>query len=334
MPSYVNALCQDIAHSLTTHKDSTLDSIFFGGGTPSLMPARFYERIFATIHSYARVSGDCEISLEANINHLSLQWCKDMIGFGANRLSVGIQSFNKHKLAFLEREHSAQEIAKSMENAYNAGFKNLSCDLIIDTPLDSMQLIESDIARARTLPINHISVYALSIDKGSRFATQKMTSIDASESEFLSFYARDVLQDAGFSQYEVSNYTKNNTPCKHNLGYWQGCEYLGCGASAVGRVGQIRSQAYAHLSRYIAYPLQRVQEALKQSDLRTESIMLGLRCIQGVDMSLFTLDERSVIQSLIDGRKCRIEERENGTFLVANELFLSDEITTWLLRRL
>lgn len=348
--AYIKALCEDISHSLKRNTQ-TITSIFFGGGTPNFLDSKYYDRIFEVIHKNASVSKDCEISLECNVNLLSLAWCKDLFALGANRLSIGIQSFDENKLAFLQREHRAKDIALNVECALNAGFENLSCDLIINTPLDSKSIIEADIANALKLPISHISVYALSIDEGSRFALESKRLAKALQpnelesKEDFCFFARELLENAGFYQYEVSNYAKDSKQgadsmrCKHNVGYWQGREYIGCGAGAVGRIGNRRVRAYPQLDNYINTPNKRLVEALSQRDLYMENIMLGLRCILGVEMGVMEkfFTDKVVMEKhigfLLSGGKCHIRKENGQDFLVANELFLSDEIALWLFAR-
>ena len=132
----------------------------------------------------------------------------------------------------------------------------------------------------------------------------------------------------------MSNYVKFNTnaECKHNLGYWQGEEYLGCGAGAVGRIANKRTRAYPSLNEYIKNPYYRLVEELSEEDLRLEQIMLGLRCVKGVDMAVF--DDERFLKPLFDDKKCFRESYNGKLFLVADELFLADEIATWILCRI
>ncbi|WP_295700661.1 radical SAM family heme chaperone HemW [uncultured Helicobacter sp.] len=331
--NYIETLCVDLAHTLQD-KHYCLSSIFIGGGTPNILSARHYETIFTLVHKYANLAPHCEITLEANVNLLSAQWCRDLCTLGANRLSVGVQSFDNAKLQYLEREHSAKDITHRMESAYNAGFGNLSCDLIINTPLDNKPLIAFELTSALKLPINHISIYALSIDEGSHFAS-KSSNKQCRTDEELIFYTREILQDRGFMQYEVSNYARENRQCKHNLGYWQGEEYLGCGAGAVGRVGKIRSRTCSHLKEYLQNPTKRHKEHLSEADLQTEAIMLGLRCTKGVDISSFShILHSQALSDLLEGGKCELYMCGDRQFLRAKELFLSDEIALWIESRL
>ncbi|WP_334092105.1 radical SAM family heme chaperone HemW [Helicobacter typhlonius] len=377
--SYIEALCVDLAQILKG-KDYVLSSIFIGGGTPNLLDSIHYEKIFTQIRAYARLEETCEISIESNVNLLNPQWCRDLRALGANRLSIGVQSFYAPKLAYLERDHSAKDIFHRVESAYNAGFTNINCDMMI-TPLDSYNILESDLTQVLNLPISHLSLYALSIDEGSRFAGQTNV-VRGNVDEALSFYARDWLQAQGFMQYEVSNYTRNTqTQCAHNMGYWQGREYLGCGASAVGRVGRVRMRAYPNLKEYIKSPTARFNEHLSVEDIQIENLMLGLRMSRGAWLKLAPLEQENQawqecieagesigcglevsdfkkppLRFLLDEGKCHLLECEGAkqgrilakqsrerekckgemcekiSYLVANELFLADEIALWILR--
>lgn len=329
---YVQALCKDIQCSLQTYRSAphtplVIDSVFIGGGTPNILPSHFYEEIFATIHKYAQLSESCEITLEANVNLIESQWCRNLIALGANRLSIGVQSFIQEKLNLLERDHQVNDIEYCFSIAYHAGFKNISCDLIYGTSIDNPSLLANEIKCASNLPINHLSAYTLSIDEGSRFAryTKKITSADDWEK-----WVRENLHKQGFLQYEVSNYSRGYE-CQHNLGYWLGLPYIGCGLGAVGRVENTRTQGLLKLDSYIKHPTRKNIEVLSENDLRLEEIMLGLRCKIGVNCKHINLSSKRT-KMLLESQKCHIESRQNGDYLVANELFLADEIALWLTR--
>lgn len=329
---YVQALCKDIQWSLQTYRSAphtplVIDSVFIGGGTPNILPSHFYEKIFATIHKYAQLSETCEITLEANVNLIESQWCRNLIALGANRLSIGVQSFIQEKLNLLERDHQVNDIECCFSIAYHAGFKNISCDLIYGTSIDNPSLLANEIKYASNLPINHLSAYTLSIDEGSRFAryTKKTTSADDWEE-----WVRENLHKQGFLQYEVSNYSRGYE-CQHNLGYWLGLPYIGCGSGAVGRVKNTRTQGLLKLDSYIKHPTRKNIETLSESDLKLEEIMLGLRCKIGVNCKRINLSSKRT-KILLKSQKCHIESRQNGDYLVANELFLADEIALWLTR--
>lgn len=330
--SYINALCKDLESNLKD-KNFTLDSIFFGGGTPNVLDSKNYEKIFSVIYKYATLEKNCEISIECNVNVLESSWCKSLASMGANRFSIGVQSVENKKLAFLGRKHTKKDIAKAFEMPLNAGVENVSCDFIYDTPLDSKISLENEILMLCKLPIKHISAYSLSIDENSAFAKNKaiLEQMNLLKGDGFGLFVRDFLKQQGFFQYEVSNFAKNTKfICKHNLGYWQGREYIGCGASSVGRVDSKRLSASSDIKAYIANPTHRNIELLSESNLCLESIMLGLRTCYGVEIKYLQglKNLESKLKNLLESKKIIIK---NG-FVIATELFLADEIVLYLWR--
>ncbi len=161
--AYIQALCLDLKHALKqTHEK--MESIFIGGGTPNTLSVKSFEKIFESIHQNARLSVDCEITTEANPELISKAWCQGLKDLGINRLSLGVQSFREDKLLFLERQHS-KNIAPVVEVVLKSGIENISIDLIYNTPLDSEKSLKEELKLAKELPINHLSAYALSIEK-------------------------------------------------------------------------------------------------------------------------------------------------------------------------
>lgn len=326
---YIDALICDISHSLQTYRVSgdfaknasndknaeklknltstkntpklTLDSIYIGGGTPNTLDERDYERIFGAIFDNATITKDAQITIEANPNCLSKNWCEALRSFGVNRISMGVQSFESDKLRFLSRSHTQKDIVKALELA--SGFKYSSIDLIYGTPLDSSAVLKREVAKAVSLPILHISAYCLMYEQGAKNANKyakleskmrgEVRSFDDSRdldfssakisSSDMSKIVCEELEKSGFSQYEVSSFCKDShSKSLHNLSYWRGEEYLACGVSAVGRIGQCRYSGAKELDRYIAYPLQKECEDLSVEDLAFERVFLGLRSEVGV----------------------------------------------------
>ncbi|PAF49871.1 coproporphyrinogen III oxidase [Helicobacter sp. 12S02232-10] len=316
---YMNALYSDLEHSLSQNSQ-IIDSIFFGGGTPNSISSKDYGKIFEIIYNHSNLNQNCEITAEVNPDLVTTQWCADMKSFGLNRISVGVQSFFKNKLLFLQREHNQKEIVHSIDTIHKNGFENISIDLIYDTPQDTKKHIYKEIENASKLPINHLSAYSLSIEKES-----KLGKIYDKNPQNHSFFQeiRDALKQYGFIQYEVSNYAKNYK-VKHNLAYWNAQEYIGCGAGAVGRIKNHRIYSHSNIDHYIKAPLEKRLEFLNEKDLRFESIFLGLRCEIGAEINL--LDKKK-IDILIKENKCYLK----GNKLVANDYFLADEIALWLI---
>ncbi|RDU68946.1 coproporphyrinogen III oxidase family protein [Helicobacter cholecystus] len=315
--SYLKALCEDIVKELEG-KNYTLESIYIGGGTPNTLSSQDYEQIFKKIAQHANFSKTCEITLECNPNLLHQQWCRDLKSMGASRLSIGVQSFFDQKLEFLQREHQGKDIVHSLDLAHSAGFENLSIDLIYGTPLDTKETLQEEIALASLLPINHLSAYSLSIDKGSRF----YTSPPSLPLEDMGDLICVELEKKGFIQYEVSNFARNYR-CLHNLAYWRASEYIGCGAGAVGFINGVRYTKTRHIPSYIKDPFHKIQEVLSQKEQFLEKLFLGLRSEIGVEVELL---QSQKVFNLLSEDKALIE---NG-FLKVKDFFLADEIAIYL----
>lgn len=337
---YVNSLISDL--SFSSHQEP-LTSIFFGGGTPNILGIQLYEKIFEAIKKYFILDSNCEITSEANPNLITPQWCKDIYRLGVNRLSLGVQSFFEDKLNYLEREHSHKDVYYALDCAQKAGFGNLSIDLIYDTPLDTLDRLKKELALAASLPIAHLSAYSLSIDKDSRFQEQGKEENQDPQNQIL----LETLNHYGFSAYEVSNFIpKNGHKCLHNLAYWQGKDYIGCGAGAVGKVSRDTKSLFNHPdflnilshSSFDTHPAMRIQnqksldsyiqnyqmrdiEMLSPQDIRLESLFLGLRSEVGVDLSILDSKNLKSLDFLISHQLVHVEENR----LYASDYFLGDE---------
>ncbi|WP_163565196.1 radical SAM family heme chaperone HemW [Helicobacter suis] len=315
--AYTQALICDLKTSLAA--SPVLSSIFVGGGTPNSLKPKFYEQIFNTISKYAYLKSDIEITLEANPDLINQEWCCGLKQLGATRLSIGVQSFFPDKLHLLQRKHDHSAIFKALDIAYQSGFEHLSIDLIYNTPLDTKERLEEECNQAAKLPIDHLSAYSLTLEDNTRL----IKDINPCELLHLDTFLKQCLKDRGFKQYEVSNYARDYQ-VRHNLGYWEGLEYLGCGAGAVGRIKDQRLYKIKDVATYIDNPFKARIEKLSQKDLWFESLFLGLRCILGAPLE--GLDSLKV-QTLLKEKICTIENKR----LLARDFSLADEIALWLL---
>lgn len=312
---YVNALILDLSAQIENQEFS---SIYFGGGTPNILHQKHYERIFELIRTKSRILDDCEITLECNPNLVHLSWCQSLRELGANRISLGVQSFFDDKLDFLQRDHQKYDVFSAIECIAHGGFDHVSIDLIYNTPFDDLDFLKKEIQCVQSLGISHISAYALSIDKGSKFYQNppKLSKEDRS------MFVREMLDGIGFRQYEVSSYCKHHKS-RHNLAYWRGEDYLGCGSGGVGCVGKQRMWGNRHIQSYIKNPLKKTYEILSEDEKRFERIFLGLRCELGVSLEGLCQEK---IRILLEEKKCFIQEER----LIASDFFLADEIALWL----
>lgn len=296
-----------------TISKNSIESIFIGGGTPSSLKPSYYEKFFLLLQPY--LNSNAEITFEANPNSASYAWLKAIKELGATRVSFGVQSFNQSKLSFLGRSHSPKDAIKAVEAAAKAGFENISIDLIYNCAVDTKALLKEDIAIASTLPINHISAYALTIEPNTPFANEPSKT---SQQEF-GFFVKELIP---FKQYEVSNF--GSYASRHNKGYWQLKNYLGIGAGAVGFWQNFRYYPPTNLQSYIKNPLQREIEHLSQEDLRTEKIFLGLRSCIGVDKTLL---DRQKVAILLQENKID----EDSQKIYNKNYFIADEMALFLL---
>ncbi|MCR8678368.1 MULTISPECIES: radical SAM family heme chaperone HemW [Campylobacter] len=308
---YFKALTKEIKNIKFNDKIST---IFIGGGTPSSVDARLYDEIFEYLRP--NLNKDCEITSEANPNSANLKWLNHMRELGVNRLSLGAQSFNEKKLKFLGRIHNSKRIFKAVEDAKIAGFKNINVDIMYGTKLDTKALISSEIQALKELEITHISAYSLMLESefSSKISYQK-------DSPILAKYLINSLENIGFNQYEISNFGQI---CKHNLDYWQGDDYYGFGAYAVGTIGLKRYKGATNLKNYIANPFKKSIEKLSLEDKRSERVFLGLRSIIGVSLSDLSSNMQKTAEILIKERKLILKNGRiyNPNFLLADEIYL------------
>jgi len=300
-----------------------LKSIFIGGGTPSSIEAKLYDTIFLSLQNFINI--DTEITIEANPNSTTLEWLTHLKFLGVNRVSFGVQSFNDQKLKFLGRNHNKEMALNSIQLAAQAGFRNINLDIIYDTAIDTEKLIKDDLEIIKTLPINHISAYGLTIEEGTKFFNRpevKIENIDMASFIFAS------LAEFGFTQYEISNFSKNiKARSKHNFGYWEKEDYLGVGAGAVGCIGSQRYYPKKDVQEYIDNPFSYEDiEILNPEDIKFERIFLGLRSLAGVPLSLFNDKQKEKITLLLEEKKVTLEDG----ILFNNNFLLSDEIALFL----
>ncbi len=316
----MKAITVQLKKELENIGKKSLKTLFIGGGTPSCVKAFEYENFFETVRDYLKE--DAEITVEANPNGVSSEWLLEMRNFGVNRISFGVQSFFDDKLKFLGRTHDGKTAKRAVFLAKDAGFSHINIDLIYSTVFDTKERIEKEVEEAFSLPIDHISGYALTLEEGTSFWGREDVKREGEE-EAIFFAER--IKERGFTQYEVSNFGFYKS--KHNLGYWAGEEYIGIGAGAVGFRDGCRYYPKTDIKEYIKNPLFRRIERLSKEDIKTERVFLGLRCELGVDLGVLNEKERERVYELEKEGKVFIRE---GRFF-GSDLFLADEIALYVL---
>ena len=300
-------------------KEKQIETLFIGGGTPSTVSPELYKPIFARVKPY--LADSIEITSEANPNSATKEWLSGMFKLGVNRISFGVQSFNKEKLKLLNRAHDSLDAIEAISNAHKIGFKNLSLDLIYATLGDSKELLSHDIQTALKLPINHISAYALTIEDGTPFESKPHMS---KEILSLTSWLFDEITSSGFKQYEISNFGSYQS--SHNLGYWEYKDYLGLGSGAVGKLNLHRFYPTPIVEEYILNPLNIRVEELTEEDKKIEKIFLGLRSCVGININILNTNERKRADILVGEKKLYLK---NGRFY-NYEYLLADEIALFL----
>lgn len=311
--------------------NETIESVFFGGGTPSLLSANQFERIFSLLQKKYRIEPDAEITCESNPGTVELNKLGEFRSAGFNRISFGIQSFHDDDLKFLTRIHSAGEAERAIESAYKAGFTNVSCDLIFALPNQTPERWKENLRRAVALQPKHISAYALIVEEQTPLAVMVKDKIvspltDEKDAELYEITI-ETMNANGYKQYEVSNFAQPGYRSRHNSNYWNHSDYIGFGPSAHSfckdsstsgkRWWNVRSiQSYCDALEQGEFPVSG-SEAIDRKKFLTEEIFLGLRST-GIDLkklySLYGEDVFSVKRVILK------EMEQEGLFTRQNNI--------------
>ena len=293
----VDAICKEIAMRQNYLQDKNLQSIYFGGGTPSLLNQKQLLQIFETIEKHFTIQLDAEITLEANPDDLSEEKLVEIKHSPINRLSIGVQSFFNADLQWMNRAHNANEAENAIAMAKQKGFENITIDLIYGTPGLSNENWLQNIQKALDLGVNHISSYALTVEPKTALATMIENGKYADTNEEKAAEQFDILVNTltvnGFVHYEISNFAKPDFFAKHNSNYWKGKHYLGIGPSAHSFNTVSRSWNVANNQKYLnalaINELEITDEVLTVNNQINEYIMTGLRTIWGCDLNFIAL---------------------------------------------
>lgn len=274
-------------------QNKNLQSLYFGGGTPSVLSADEIKSLIDEVLKHFNFNNDIEITLEANPDDLNPKFLKGLSSSSVNRLSIGTQSFFDEDLKLMNRAHNASEAEGSIKRAQDFGFENLSIDLIYGSPTSNLEIWKENLNKTIALEIPHISSYALTVEPKTALenwvSKGKVANPKEEEQNREFYYMIDFLKDHGFNHYEVSNFAKEGFYSRHNSAYWKYQEYLGIGPSAHSYNGNdVRSWNVANNQQYIkklnSNILAKETEILSQQDQFNEMIMIGLRTIWGVDL--------------------------------------------------
>ena len=337
---YVDALIAELHQRRTFLSGQSISTIYFGGGTPSLLSIQELEEILSSIYNIYNVEDGAEITLEGNPDDLNPAYLVQLRRLGINRLSMGMQTFSDVRLRFLHRRHTAAQAIASVQAAQRAGFDNISIDLMFGFSGQTCADWQDDVLRALSLDVQHVSAYSLMYEEGTRLTAMldRGDIAEVNEEESLLMYEclLDCLHQAGFRHYEISNFALPGYESRHNSSYWHGVPYLGVGAGAHSYDGRIRSFNVESLTDYLA-GASPVQETLTLYECYNEYVFTGLRTVNGISISYL----RSLFgEDLMAYCQCNAQQHlQNGSLVCEGDilrltrrgLFVSNDVMSDLM---
>lgn len=342
---YIQALVRELEMRADYLQGEPIETIYFGGGTPSQLSAEDFKRIFATIEQTFGRQHCREITLEANPDDLTPEYLQTLTSLPFNRISMGIQTFNDDTLKLLKRRHNASQAIRAVENCRRAGFQNISIDLIYGLPGETPERWKYDLQQAISLNVEHISAYHLIYEEETPlYKMLKQQLVDeVDEESSVNFFSLliDSLTTAGYEHYEISNFCLPGKYSRHNTSYWQGVKYLGCGPSAHSFDGNTREWNTASIDDYIKGISQGERPfETEQRDIATrynEFVITSLRTVWGIPLErlkqefggkLYNYCRRMADEHL---KNHKLELRNSSLCLTRGGIFVSDGIMSDLL---
>ncbi|MGC9470440.1 MAG: radical SAM family heme chaperone HemW [Bacteroidales bacterium] len=340
-----DCLCRELILQ-REYLDQPVETIYFGGGTPTVMAPGQLKGLLHTVQDIFKGTGKQEITVEANPEDMDRGFCESLLHAGFNRISIGIQSFHEADLTLMNRRHTVEQSIYSVLNAQDAGFDNISVDLIYGLPGMTTDTWKRNVETALSLNVQHISSYYLTIEKGTIFYRWMKKGILQEQDDNEGFRQFRVMNrlaaSAGFLHYEISNYALPGFQSRHNSAYWKGVPYLGIGPSANSFNGKERQWNVSHHAKYIRAIEQGIipaeKEELTEKMLFNEAVMTGLRTSGGVDM------EEICMRFGYDARQHCLKQagkylkngwmiKRGGKLILTEEgMFLSDTVISDLFR--
>ncbi len=296
---YLKALAKEITNS---YQGEVLNTIYFGGGTPSILEPSEIENILRIF----KFNKDTEITIECNPDDLDYGYLRMLLDIGVNRLSLGCQSFDDGILKQINRRHNAGQVVNAVKLAQDAGFKNISLDFIYGLPNQTLEMFFKDLKNSVRLGVQHISLYGLKLEEGCYFASHmpdNMADDDTQADMYLG--AVELLKKLEFEHYEVSNFSRRGFYSKHNLTYWNNEEYYGFGVAAHGYVNGVRYGNIEKIEQFISDPyIKKESKLLTKQEQLEEEIFLGFRKMRGINISeinfKYNIDFREKYREVLD----------------------------------
>lgn len=344
---YTDAICKEMEQRKQYLSDTKINTIYFGGGTPSQLTNKNLSRIIHHIYRTFNIEHDIEFTLESNPDDINENFIKQLKEFPINRISLGVQTFNDERLKFIRRRHNGAQAIKAVELLKRHEFNNISIDLMFGFPKQSIKEWDNDIKQAIDLDIQHISAYSLMFEKGTPLYSmlQEGKINEISEDESLKMYQLliDKLNAAGFIQYEISNFCKVGFHSKHNSNYWNNTPYIGIGAAAHSFNGSSRQWNVDNIFQFIEN-INKGKSTFEIEQLTTEQkynerVMTRLRTKEGINMDSLIKEFGEEYYNYcikaatpyINGSKIFYDKENNRMKLTREGLFISNQIMSDLM---
>ena len=311
--SYTDLVIAELIQARAASKATTIPTIFFGGGTPSLMEPSDLGRMLTQLRTDFEFAPDIEITMEANPDSITRERLEGFLAAGINRLSFGMQSAVPHVLKTLDRTHNPENVARSIELAKAVGFSEISVDLIYGTPGESLDDWRTTLGAALSLPVTHISAYALIVESGTKLAAAiKRGEIAAPDDDLMAekyLLADERFHRHGLIWYELSNWSRPGSEARHNIAYWQGANWWGAGPGAHSHIDGKRWWNVKHPNAYrerieSGLSPEQAHEILTEAEKELEKVLLAIRIPRGLALDEFTGRQTTVLNSF----------RESGAF--------------------
>lgn len=342
MPRYVEAVLRELRCRRGYLRGQAVDTIYFGGGTPSQLPVDDVRRVIDEIYIIYNKDGHVpsEVTIEANPDDVTPEWLQSIRAAGVNRLSIGVQTFDDERLRFICRRHTSLQAVRAVRMAQEAGFDNISIDLMFGFPGQTLSQWREDLSRAFSLGVQHLSAYSLMYEEGTPLAHMLDAGQVAEIDEELSLAMFEALVDAaasaGFCHYEISNFALPGRESRHNSSYWHGVPYLGVGAGAHSYSGEQRCYNPCSLSEYLS-GCNSVEERLTELERYDEYVFTRLRTAEGLSLAeVRQMFGEAALRRLLSDAARHIDRgrlvREGDSLRLSREgIFVSNDIMSDLM---
>lgn len=322
---YLNAIEKEMKLYSDEFKNKQFDSVFFGGGTPSILNIEELKRLVGSVFKNFNIKETAEVSMECNPGTINKEKLIHMKELGINRLSIGLQAIQNHHLKYIGRIHSYEEFEKNYLEAKEVGFDNINIDLMYALPNHKKEEWKESLDKIISLNPSHISAYSLILEEGTKlhemYDNEEFSLLDEDTDIEMYNYTINKLKENGYNQYEISNYSKEYKECKHNIIYWKCDNYLGLGPGASGYIGDIRYNNISDLNEYnhkISQNIKPIEEEtiLSEKDKIEEFIFMGLRMNEGISLKVFkerfniSIEDiyKEPIEKLIDSKLLELDK--------------------------